>query len=152
MGNKKNKRKSTNYKTKNKSMYQTKTKPVNHSKSNTQKVVTVSNKAKPKEFPTTFPFWARFKPNKNRTTLVIDDYKVIDRKTNESKEYFVHREATHTDKREYQEIKPNPDKSDPKPMYLKKPSKKPKKHFRPHNKELTMPEELKKRYEKNNKK
>lgn len=48
--------------------------------------------------------------------------------------------------------KPNPDKSDPEPMYLKRPAKKPKKLFAPHNKELTMPEDLKKQYEKNNKK
>lgn len=152
MGNKNNKRKKTNNKTKSNFTNQAKTKPANNSKSNKQKVVNVSNTVKPKEFPTTFPFWARFKPNKNRTTLVIKDFEVIDKNTNKSKEYFVHREATHTNKKDYEIIEKNPDKSDPKPMYLKKPSKKPKKQFRPHNKELTMPEELKKRYEKNNKK
>lgn len=152
MGSKNHKRKPSSYKTNNKSSNQAKPKPVNHSKSNTQKAVTVSNKAKPKEFPNTFPFWARFKPNKNRTTLVINDFEVIDKNTNKSKEYFIHREATHTNKKEYEEIMPNPDKSDPKPMYLKKPSKKPKKQFRPHNKNLNMPDDLKKRYEINNKK
>lgn len=152
MGNKNNKRKSNNYKSNRKSTCQAKSKSANHNKSNTQKVVTVSNKAKPKEFPSTFPFWARFKPNKNRTTLVIKDFEVIDKNTNKSKEYFVHREATHTNKNEYEKISPNPDKSDPEPMYLKRPAKKPKKMFAPHNKELTMPEDLKKRYEKYNKK
>lgn len=152
MGNKNNKRKSTNYKTKNKSSNQAKPKPVNHSKSNTQKVVTVSNKAKPKEFPTTFPFWARLKIEKRRTALIIDEDIATNKKTNKKENVFVHREATHTYKSEYQEIKPNPDKSDLKPMYLKKPKIKPKRMFAPHNKELTMPEDLKKQYEKNNKK
>lgn len=152
MGNKKNKRKSNNYKSNRKSTNQAKTKPADHSKSNTQKVVTVLNKAKPKEFPTTFPFWARLKIEKRRTALIIDEDIATNKKTNKKENVYVHREATHTYKSEYQEIMPNPDKSDPKPMYLKKPKIKPKRMFAPHNKELIMPEDLKKQYEKNTKK
>lgn len=89
-----------------------------------------------------FPFWARLKIGKNRTTLVID----------EEGEDFVHREATHTPKSDHTMISPNPDKNDPKPMYLKRPRKLPKRMFKPHNKPLDLPEELKKQYEPNNKK
>lgn len=152
MGSKNNKRKPSSYKTKNNSFNQTKSKSVNHNKSNTQKVVTVSNKAKPKEFPNTFPFWARLKIEKRRTALIIDEDIATNKKTNKKENVYVHREATHTYKSEYQEIMPNPDKSDPKPMYLKKPKIKPKRMFEPHNKNLTMPEDLKKQYEKNTKK
>lgn len=152
MGNKKNKRKKTNNKTKSKFTNQAKTKPANNSKSNKQKVVNVSNTAKPKDFPTIFPFWARLKIEKRRTALIIDEDIATNKKTNKKENVYVHREATHTYKSEYQEIMPNPDKSDPKPMYLKRPRTKPKRMFEPHNKELTMPEDLKKRYEKNNKK
>lgn len=35
-------------------------------------------------------------------------------------------------------------------MYLKRPHKQPKRMFAPHNKNLTMPEDLRQRYEKNN--
>ena len=39
------------------------------------------NKSKErKDFPNVFPFWARLKINKNRTTLVIDEKKVLDKK------------------------------------------------------------------------
>lgn len=152
MGNKNNKRKSNNCKSNRKSTNQTKTKPVNHNSSNTQKVVNVPNTAKPKEFPNTFPFWARFKKDKKRTTLVIDEQDYINKKNNKKEDGFVHREATHTNKKNYEIIEKNPDKSDSEPMYLKRPRIKPKRMFEPHNKNLTMPEDLKKRYEKNNKK
>ena len=70
---------------------------------------------------------------------------------------FVHREAIHPNEdysnvKGYEEIKPNPDTSDNKPMYLKRPSKLPKRLFEPHNKNLNMPTHLKERYNKNNQK
>lgn len=104
------------------------------------------------KFPKEFPFWARLKIEKRRTTLVIDESEVLNKKTKKIEEGFVHREATHTKNKQYDEISPNPDKSDFMPMYLKRPKIKPKKLFMPHNKELDMPDHLKKRYEKNNKK
>lgn len=104
------------------------------------------------EFPKSFPFWARLKISKNRTTLVIDSEMVVNKKTKKKEDGFVHREATHTQKKDYEKIDPNPDKDDPKPMYLKRPRKHPKRLFSPHNKELDMPESLKERYEKNNNK
>ena len=36
---------------------------------------------KEKDFPNEFPFWARLKIGKKRTTLVIDEEKVINKKT-----------------------------------------------------------------------
>ena len=45
-------------------------------------------------------------------------------------------------------IKPNPDKTDKKPMYLKRPRKLDQKLFKPHNKNLSMPGHLKSRYSK----
>lgn len=120
-----------------------------------QKVRTNDNKKKAKnnknEFPKKFPFWARFKKNKNRTTLVIDEDSKI-KSDNKKEELFVHREATHSYKKEFETIFPNPDKDDSKPMYLKRPTKKPKRLFEPHNKKLNMPKSLKERYGKNNKK
>lgn len=108
------------------------------------------NKKQPKQFPTIFPFWARMKIGKNRTTLVIDEEKYLDRKTKKIEDGFVNREATHSYKKDYEEIKPNPDVSDKRPMYLKRPTKKPKRLFEPHNKKLNMPKHLKDRYDKNN--
>ena len=105
-----------------------------------------------KELPKKFPFWARFRMSKQRTTLVIDETPVINKKTNRTEDGYVHREATHTAKRDYEKIEPNPDKDDPEPMYLKRPRKHPKKLFEPHNKALDMPEHLRKRYDKNNNK
>jgi len=98
-----------------------------------------------------FPFWARLKIGKNRTTLVIDKDIVKDKKKNEMVEGFVHREATHTENKDFEKIDPNPDKDDKEPMYLKRPRKHPQNLFYPHNKNLDMPEHLKSRYEKNNK-
>lgn len=102
-----------------------------------------------KEFPKKFPFWARLKIYKNRTTLVIDEGPALDKQKKEMVDGYVHREATHT-KGHGEPITPNPDKDDPEPMYLKSPSSLPKRFFKPHNKDLDMPEELKQRYEKNN--
>lgn len=107
-------------------------------------------------FPSKFPFWARLKIEKKRTTLVIDQVEAIDKKSKKMAEHFVHRESIHphgdgSNVKGYEKIEPNPDKADKKPMYLKNPTKLPKKLFKPHNKKLDMPEHLKQRYEKNNK-
>ncbi len=104
-----------------------------------------------KKFPEKFPFWARLKIGKPRPTLVIDEEPVLNKQKHITEQGFVHREATHTKKdNEYEEISPNPDKSDPNPMYLKRPRKHPQRLFEPHNKNLTIPDELQKRYDKNN--
>ena len=105
-----------------------------------------------KEFPTEFPFWARLKIGKKRTALVIDEDKAFNKKTKKFEDGFVNREATHTYKKEYEEILPNPDSDDNEPMYLRRPTKKPKRLFEPHNKNLNMPKHLKDRYNKNNRK
>lgn len=105
-----------------------------------------------KEMPTKFPFWARFKKNKNRTTLIIDEELVKRKNSDKYDDCYVHRESIHTYKKDYEEIKPNPDRSDVKPMYLKRPKKHPKGMFRPHNKKLDMPKHLIDRYDKNNNK
>lgn len=107
-------------------------------------------------FPKKFPFWARLKIEKKRTTLVIDEVQAIDKKSKKMEEHFVHRESIHphgdgSNVKRYEKIEPNPDPTDKTPMYLKRPTKLPKKLFKPHNKELDMPEHLKQRYEKNNK-
>ena len=121
-----------------------------------QQPVSEQPTAKP-QFPDKYPFWARFKPNKARTTLVIDEVQVKPLDSDEVVDNFVHREAIHcTDDNkyvlsgDYERIYPNPDKDDPLPMYLKRPHKHPKKLFIPHNKPLTMPEDLRLRYDKNN--
>lgn len=103
-------------------------------------------------FPKTFPFWARLKIGKKRTTLVIDEDKAFNKKTKKFEDGFVDREATHSYRKDYEEISPNPDPDDSEPMYLKRPTKKPKRLFEPHNKNLNMPQNLKDRYEKNNRK
>lgn len=99
-----------------------------------------------------FPFWARLKISKKRTTLIIDEEKHIDPKTKKIEDVFVNREATHKYRKDYECIKPNPDKDDKKEMYLKRPRKKPKRMFELHNKDLEMPEHLRIKYNKNNKK
>lgn len=105
-----------------------------------------------KQFPNKFPFWARLKISKKRTTLVIDEELLLDKKSKKEESSFVHREATHTAKKDYEKVFPNPDRTDKRPMYLKRPSKLPKRMFEPHNKQLDMPQHLKERYEKNNNK
>lgn len=97
-----------------------------------------------------FPFWARLKIAKNRTTLVIDEDTAFDKKKREYVEGYVHREATHSYKSDYDEISPNPDKDDSLPMYLKRPQKLPKYLFAPHNKDLSIPDSLIEKYDKNN--
>lgn len=107
---------------------------------------------KKKVMPTKFPFWARFKKNKNRTTLVIDEEKIQRKNSDKVDDYYVHREATHTYKKDYEKLDPNPDSSDNRPMYLKRPNRHPKVLFTPHNKNLKMPKYLIEKYSKNNKK
>lgn len=116
-----------------------------------------SVKVTEKKFPDKFPFWARFKPNKGRTTLVIDEIQLKRNNSDVEDDYFVHREAIHCteDNRyvlsgDYEKISPNPDKTDKNPMYLKRPHKHRKRLFEPHNKNLDMPEDLRQRYDKNN--
>ncbi|MDE6474347.1 MAG: hypothetical protein K2L70_04545 [Clostridia bacterium] len=112
------------------------------------------------QFPKKFPFWARFKPNKNRPTLVIDEEKVKRKNSDIIDDCFVHRESIHgSDKnrkyiesKDYEEIYPNPDPNDPDPMYLKRPQKDLKNKFSLIGKNFNMPENLKKRYEGNNNK
>lgn len=112
----------------------------------------MGKKYKKNEFPKEFPFWARLKIGKKRTTLVIDEELVKNKQTQKFEEGFVHREATHSYKKEFEKIFPNPDISDKKAMYLKRPRKHPKRLFEVHNKKLNMPKHLKERYDKNNKK
>ena len=115
------------------------------------KIRRVVNKQR-KKFPLKFPFWARLKISKNRTTLIIDDEATYNKKSRKFSNNFVHREATHTYKKDYEEVKPNPDKNDNESMYLKRPRKHSQDLFKPHNKNLTMPERFAERYSKNNKK
>lgn len=103
-------------------------------------------------FPKKFPFWAKLKINKHRPTLIIDE-----EQDDKNKIQFVHREAIHCSEDnkyvlsgDYEKIYPNPDKSDKDPMYLKRPHKHSIKKFEPHNGGLTMPENLRQRYDKNN--
>ena len=109
------------------------------------------------KFPKNFPFWARLKISKNRTTLVIDEEQAKDKKNN-LVPGFVHREAIHVRDNDpkklknYERIFPNPDFDDKDPMYLKRPSKLPQVLFSPHNKQLNMPQHLIDKYDKNNKK
>ena len=108
-----------------------------------------------RKFPLEFPFWARMKISKNRTTLVIDDEPMYDKKRKRYSNNFVHREATHPKegkKTSFEVITPNPDRTDLEPMLLKPPRKMNQIMFKPHNKKLDMPEHLKQRYKKNNKK
>ncbi len=109
--------------------------------------------SKKNEFPNKFPFWGRLKISKNRTTLVIDEETIIDKKTKKLIEGFVHREATSKYHKGFEEISPNPDKDKrPNSMYLKTPRKISKKMIKPHNKHLEMPQFLIDKYNKNNKK
>lgn len=110
------------------------------------------NKKNKKEFPEEFPFWARIKISKKRTTLVIDEDKALNKKTKKLEDGFVHREATSKYHKGFEEITPNPDKDKTESMYLKSPRKLPKRMFEPHNKNLSMPKHLKERYSKNNRK
>lgn len=99
-----------------------------------------------------FPFWAKLKIGGKHPTLVIDEDMARDKVKNTVVPGFVHRESTHSRKSGEEEIFPNPDPTDPKPMYLKRPDKKPKRLFVPIDRPMKMPEHLQKRYEKNNNK
>ena len=57
-----------------------------------------------KEMPTKFPFWARFKKNKNRTTLIIDEELVKRKNSDKYDDCYVHRESIHTYKKDYEEV------------------------------------------------
>lgn len=100
--------------------------------------------------PTQFPFWARLKFEKKRTTLVIDEDMAYDKQKKQMVDGYVHREATHSCKNDYERIHPNPDRDDGDDMYLKRPRKTPKYLLEPHNKDLDMPDSLRERYDKNN--
>ncbi len=105
------------------------------------------------DFPDEFPFWGRLKIGKKRTTLIIDEEIVINKKNKKLEDGFVHREATSQYHKGFEEILPNPDKDRrPNPMYLKSPRKLPKRLLETHNKNLDMPKHLKDKYSKNNKK
>lgn len=111
----------------------------------------VKGSSSKKDFPNEFPFWARLKISKNRTTLVIDVDEVLNKKTNKVEDGFVHREATSQYHKGLEIVIPNPDKDKrPHPMYLKNPRKIPKRLVKPHNKDLEMPSDLKNRYDKKN--
>ena len=100
-----------------------------------------------------FPFWAKLKIGGKHPTLVIDEDMARDKqRKNKLVPGFVHREATHSEELASETIFPNPDTTDPAPMYLKRPDKKPKRFFAPMDKEWSIPEHLQKRYEKNNNK
>lgn len=131
-----------------------KTKKVNNKSSNNNTPTDTNIKSK---FPEKFPFWARLKISKKRTTLVIDEEPAYNKKKKIMEDGFVHREAIHANDdcsnvKDCEEINPNPDVTDNRPMFLKRPRKLPKRLFEPHNKNLVMPEHLIERYDKNNKK
>lgn len=99
-----------------------------------------------------FPFWGRLKIGKRRPTLVIDEEEVVNKKNKKLVPGYVHRETTHNDKKGYEKISPNPDRTDSRPMHLKGARKIPKTLVKPLEEDFDMPEHLKKRYSKNNKK
>ncbi|MCM1131251.1 MAG: hypothetical protein NC310_05500 [Roseburia sp.] len=117
-----------------------------------KKSTEVSKKNQEEEKNHLFPFWGRLKFGKRRPTLVIDEEEVVHKKTKKKVPGYVHRETTHNKDKGYEEIKPNPDKTDPEPMYLKGARKTPKSLIKPLEEDFDMPEHLKKRYSKNNKK
>lgn len=117
----------------------------------------MASKSVKAQFPSIFPFWARIKIGKRRTTLVIDKDKAYNKQKKRYVDGYVHREAIHLDDddprtKSFEKVLPNPDRSDSRPMYLKKATKLPQFMFIPHNKQLDMPEHLRLRYSKNNKK
>ena len=101
------------------------------------------------KLPKNFPFWARLKISKNRTTLIIDEDIVINKKSKKEEDSFVHREATSKEHKGYEKIFPNPDSSKKEAMYIKPPRKIPKYMVKNHNKKLSMPKHLKDKYNKN---
>ena len=103
-------------------------------------------------FPNEYPFWARLKIDKRRSTLVIDRDMAMDKKKKKLVPGFVHREVTSQYKKDREKIEPNPDPKKTEPMYLKGPKKTPKNLIKHHDGNFNMPDELKERYSKNNKK
>ena len=99
-----------------------------------------------------FPFWAKLKMGGKHPTLVIDEAEAMDKSKQRLVPGFVHREVTHTKNKNHEEIIPNPDPTDPDPMYLKRPDKKPKRLFTALGKNWEIPQHLQQRYEKNNNK
>lgn len=112
----------------------------------------IAQKSNKNEFPDEFPFWARLKIDKNRITLVIDEDKAYNKKKKRYEDGYVHRESTHSERKGFEKLYPNPDSNDPNPMYLKSPKKTPKSMFKTNNKNLSMPRHLKEKYSRNNKK
>ena len=100
-----------------------------------------------------FPFWGILKIGKRRPTLVIDETTdAYDKQKKKMVDGFVHREATSQAGKNREKIFPNPDTKRSEPMYLKRPTTIPKRLIAPNDNNLNMPEDLRKRYEKNNKK
>jgi len=125
---------------------------------NDERLAIKNGNQKPKtEFPRKFPFWARLKIEKRRSTLVIDEEEAYNKKNKRMEPGFVHREVIHSNEdgrnvKGYEEIVPNPDPDDKRAMFLKGPSKKPKRLFKPHEKNWPIPKHLIDKYDKNNKK
>ena len=94
-----------------------------------------------------FPFWGILKIGKRRPTLVIDTTtEAYDKKKKKKVDGFVHREATSQKGKNTEEIFPNPDPKRSEAMYLKRPAKIPYRLIAPNDNNLSMPEELRKRY------
>ena len=109
-------------------------------------------KKKKVTFPKKFPFWARLKIEKNRSTLVIDEAPAFNTKKKRMEDGFVHREATSKPGKGRELLTPNPLGDFEKEMYLKRPKTLPQRLFKPHSKQFAVPKHLRERYEKNNKK
>lgn len=108
-------------------------------------------------FPEEFPFWGRLKFEKNRTVLVIDEVVAPNKKTKKEEPHFVNRETTTKPGKNREEIKPSPDpklraKDKNSSTYLKRPQKTPKRLIRNAKNNWDMPQNLKDKYSKNNKK
>lgn len=112
----------------------------------------VDSKSRKQSIPDRFPWWGRMKIAKQRPTLVIDKDKVRNKKNGKVVDAYVHREVTHSFKKQYEKVDPNPDRTDPRPMYLKNPRKVPMGMIRPDNKNWEILRNLRERYAKNNKK
>ena len=100
---------------------------------------------------TNFPFWAKIRFDKERPTLVIDEDLAFDKRKKKLVPGFVHREATHSYKKGYEKIEPNPYPKDPNPMYLKKVRKTPKSFFVLEKRKIKIPKYLKEKYSKQHK-
>ncbi len=100
-----------------------------------------------------YPFWAKMVIGGDHPSLIIDSCIAKDkRKNNKLVPGFLYRESTHSNGNGYEKIYPNPDPTDFRPMYLKRPQKKPKTLFVAWKKKMNMPQGLIDRYNKNNRK